>query len=55
MKAIWNGKVIAESDRIINVEGNHYFPNKSVNKKKLSKSSTHAVWLLERNCVLFTI
>ncbi len=26
MKAIWNDKVIAESDETVVVEGNHYFP-----------------------------
>ncbi|MGH9754605.1 MAG: DUF427 domain-containing protein, partial [Blastocatellia bacterium] len=26
MKAIWNGAVLAESDKTIVVEGNHYFP-----------------------------
>ena len=26
VKAIWNGKVIAESDATVVVEGNHYFP-----------------------------
>ena len=25
-KAIWNGKVVAESDATVEVEGNHYFP-----------------------------
>ncbi|MDP3169403.1 MAG: DUF427 domain-containing protein, partial [Polaromonas sp.] len=26
MKAIWNGAVIAQSDDIVTIEGNHYFP-----------------------------
>ena len=26
MKAVWNGRVIAESDDTVVVEGNHYFP-----------------------------
>ncbi len=43
MKAIWNGIVIAESDKIINLEGNKYFPIKSVNKEYLSSSETHTV------------
>jgi uncharacterized protein (DUF427 family) len=25
-RAIWNGQVIAESDKTVVVEGNHYFP-----------------------------
>ncbi len=43
MKAIWNGKVIAESDKTINIEGNQYFPAESVNKEFLSNSETHTV------------
>lgn len=43
MKAIWNGKIIAESDRTINVEGNQYFPLESVNKELLADSDTHTV------------
>ncbi len=30
MRAIWNGVVIAESERTVVVEGNHYFPPDSV-------------------------
>jgi uncharacterized protein (DUF427 family) len=29
-KAIWEGTVIADSDRCVMVEGNHYFPIESV-------------------------
>ncbi len=43
MKAIWNGKVIAESNETIKVENNHYFPESSVNKQYLANSQTHTV------------
>lgn len=43
MKAIWNGKVIAESEDIVNVEGNSYFPIDSINKKFLNESDKHTV------------
>lgn len=43
MKAIWNGKIIAESEDTINVEGNQYFPANTVNKDFLSGSETHTV------------
>ena len=43
MKAIWNGQVIAESDKTINVEGNQYFPPETVNTNFLSGSETHTV------------
>jgi len=46
MKAIWNEKVIAESDKTIMIEGNHYFPIDSVKKEYLkeSKTNTHCFW-----------
>ena len=43
MKAIWNGTVLAESDKTIVVEGNHYFPNDSINKEFFQPSETHTV------------
>ncbi|MEJ7769622.1 MAG: DUF427 domain-containing protein [Chitinophagaceae bacterium] len=42
MKAMWNNKVIAESDKTIIVENNHYFPPDSVNKNLLSLTNTHS-------------
>jgi len=41
MKAIWNNKVIAESDDTIVIEGNHYFPGDSINREYFKESSTH--------------
>ena len=41
MKAIWNGAVIAESDDIVTVEGNAYFPQASVNQAYLQPSDHH--------------
>ncbi len=42
-KAIWNGKVIAESDVTEIVEGNHYFPTDSINTEYLSASAESSV------------
>ena len=42
MKAIWNNKVIAESNETINVEGNQYFPKSSINKEYFKASDTHS-------------
>lgn len=39
-RAIWNGEVIAESDRCEVVEGNHYFPPDSVRAEYLRPSAT---------------
>jgi uncharacterized protein (DUF427 family) len=41
MKAIWNNRVIAESDDTIVVERNHYFPKESVKTEFLKDSGTH--------------
>lgn len=43
MKAIWNGKTLAESDETIVVEGNHYFPADSINKEYFKPSETNTV------------
>lgn len=43
MRAVWNGQVLAESDDTVVVEGNHYFPPESVNRKFFSDSETHTV------------
>ena len=43
MKAIWNGAVLAESDKTIVVEGNHYFPADAINKEYFRASETHTV------------
>jgi len=41
--ATWNGVVIAESDDIVTVEGNAYFPLESVRDGVLRPSATHSV------------
>ncbi|AZQ43458.1 DUF427 domain-containing protein [Nonlabens ponticola] len=41
MKAIWNDKVIAESDDTKVVENNHYFPQDSIKKEFFSKTDHH--------------
>ncbi|MEO7423522.1 MAG: DUF427 domain-containing protein [Ornithinibacter sp.] len=43
MRAIWNDKVIAESDTTVVVEGNHYFPLASVDQEVLRPSATQSV------------
>jgi uncharacterized protein (DUF427 family) len=42
MKATWNAQVIAESDDIVTVEGNAYFPLDSVRPEFLRESTTHS-------------
>lgn len=42
MKAIWNNQILAESDHIIVIEGNHYFPPDSINKKYFVHNNTES-------------
>jgi uncharacterized protein (DUF427 family) len=46
VRATWNGAVLADSDRTILVEGNHYFPPDDVRTEllELSPGSTHCPW-----------
>ncbi len=45
-RAIWNGQVLAQSDRTIVVEGNHYFPRSDVRLDLLNESpaTTFCPW-----------
>lgn len=40
-RAIWNGVVLAESDKCEVVEGNQYFPPDAIDKQYFKESSTH--------------
>ncbi len=43
MKAIWHDAVLAESDKTVVVEGNHYFPAESVNRQYFRESGSHTI------------
>lgn len=40
MQAVWRGKVLAESDDTVVVEGNHYFPAPALAEEYFSESDT---------------
>ena len=40
MKAVWNGRVVAESDDTVIVEGNHYFPRAALLNDAIAPSGT---------------
>lgn len=42
-RAEWNGAVLAESDDIVTVEGNAYFPEGSLRREHFAPSDTHTV------------
>ena len=56
-KAIWNGKVLAESDDTILIEGNQYFPPDSIKKEFFSPSDMHTTchWKGEANYYNITV
>ena len=43
MQAVWNGAVLAQSDRTVVVEGNHYFPPQDVHREFFAGSEDHTV------------
>ena len=43
MKATWNGQIVAESDDIVTVEGNAYFPVASLRTEFVQPSSHSSV------------
>lgn len=45
-RAVWNGTTIAESDDVVYVEGNAYFPRASLRHEHFEESSRHTscVW-----------
>jgi uncharacterized protein (DUF427 family) len=42
-KAVWDGAVVAESDKRIEVEGNQYFPPDAIRKEYFKPSDQHTV------------
>ncbi len=41
-RALWNGQVIAQSERCEIVEGNRYFPRDAVRREFLQESASHS-------------
>jgi uncharacterized protein (DUF427 family) len=57
MKAIWNGKVIAEADKadLIYIEQNWYFPPESVDQDFLRRSDTPYTCPWKGECQYFDV
>ncbi|MEW8026244.1 MAG: DUF427 domain-containing protein [Candidatus Thiodiazotropha sp.] len=55
MKAIWNGRLLAESDKTLIVEGNHYFPPTSLNRKYFRNSDTTSLCVWKGMANYYTI
>lgn len=43
VRASWNGVTLAESDRTVVVEGNHYFPPESLQREHFAESDRHSL------------
>jgi uncharacterized protein (DUF427 family) len=55
MKAVWNNVTLAESDKTIVVEGNHYFPPETVNREHVQPSETHTICSWKGEASYFTV
>ncbi|MEX1009420.1 MAG: DUF427 domain-containing protein [Acidimicrobiia bacterium] len=44
-RAVWNGAVLAESDDVVRLEGNDYFPADSLRAEHFQKSRAHSLCL----------
>ncbi|GAB4512349.1 MAG: DUF427 domain-containing protein [Anaerolineae bacterium] len=54
-KAIWNGVVIAESDRTERVEGNHYFPPEAVKMEYFQTTDRHTTCFWKGQASYYTL
>jgi uncharacterized protein (DUF427 family) len=54
-RATWNGAVVAESDDVVEVEGNLYFPLSSVDDRLLEHSDTATVCPWKGTASYFTL
>lgn len=41
-KATWKGAVLAQSDKTVVIEGNHYFPSESLNMEYFKETETQS-------------
>jgi uncharacterized protein (DUF427 family) len=57
MQAIWNETVIADSERTVVVEGNHYFPRDTIREELVAPSSKRTVcpWKGEAHYLTLTV
>jgi uncharacterized protein (DUF427 family) len=55
VKAVWNGKLIAEADCTEIVEGTHYFPSESLRREFFQPSDTHTICPWKGKAHYFTL
>jgi uncharacterized protein (DUF427 family) len=54
-RAVWNGAVLAETDDVVTVEGNLYFPMSAVKSEYLSDSAATSVCPWKGTASYYTI
>jgi uncharacterized protein (DUF427 family) len=54
-KATWNGVTLAESDRTVIVENNHYFPADSIDRQYFIDSNTHTNCPWKGTCSYYSL
>ncbi|WP_427008681.1 DUF427 domain-containing protein [Pseudarthrobacter sp. H2] len=54
-QAIWNGTVLAESDRTVQIEGNQYFPPGSINSEYFRPSDHTTVCFWKGTASYYTL
>lgn len=54
-QAIWNDVVLAESDDLVNIESNYYFPRESLRREYFQPSDTHTVCPWKGEASYYTI
>lgn len=55
MKAVWNGKTIAESNAILDLEGDFYFPFSSLKRQYFRPSQTRSTCLFKGRARYLTL
>ena len=55
MTARWKGRVLAQSDDTVVVEGNHYFPADSVDETLLRPSDHHSYCGWKGDCSYYSV
>ena len=55
MKAMWNDQILAESDDTVVVEGNHYFPEASIQKEFFEASATTSTCPWKREASYYSL
>ncbi len=53
--AVWNGQILAESDKTKVVEGNHYFPPESINRNYFQSSDQHSTCPIKGEAAYYTV